>query len=66
MRAEEVTALYTLLAEREVRVWVDGGWGIDALLAEQTRQHKDFDALVQRGMNSPGVRRRAPCPDRST
>ncbi len=46
MRAEEVTALYTLLAEREVRVWVDGGWGIDALLAEQTRQHKDFDALV--------------------
>ncbi len=48
MRAEEVVALYTLLAERGVRVWVDGGWGVDALLGEQTRSHKDFDALVPR------------------
>jgi lincosamide nucleotidyltransferase A/C/D/E len=46
MRAEEMVALYTLLVERGVRVWVDGGWGIDALLEEQTRPHKDFDALV--------------------
>jgi lincosamide nucleotidyltransferase A/C/D/E len=46
MRAEEVIALYTLLTERGVRVWVGGGWGIDALLTEQTRSHKDFDALV--------------------
>jgi lincosamide nucleotidyltransferase A/C/D/E len=46
MRAEEVAALYTLLAERGVRVWVDGGWGVDALLGEQTRPHKDFDALA--------------------
>ena len=46
MRAEEVVALYTLLAGRGVRVWVDGGWGVDALLGEQTRPHKDFDALV--------------------
>lgn len=46
MRAEEVVALYTLLAARGVCVWVDGGWGIDALLEEQTRPHKDFDALV--------------------
>jgi lincosamide nucleotidyltransferase A/C/D/E len=46
MRAEEMVALYTLLVGRGVRVWVDGGWGIDALLGEQTRPHKDFDALV--------------------
>src|ERR687886_1563054 len=45
MRAE-VVALYTLLVGRGVRVWVDGGWGVDALLGEQTRPHKDFDALV--------------------
>ena len=32
MRAEEVAALYTLLAERGIRVWVDGGWGFDALV----------------------------------
>lgn len=47
MRAEDVVALYTLLLERGVQVWVDGGWGIDALLNQQTRSHKDFDALVQ-------------------
>jgi lincosamide nucleotidyltransferase A/C/D/E len=46
MRAEEVVALYALLAEHGVRVWVDGGWGVDALLGEQTRPHKDLDALV--------------------
>jgi len=46
MRAEEVIALYTLLAEHGVCVWIDGGWGIDALLGEQTRPHKDLDALV--------------------
>lgn len=46
MRAEEVTALYRLLAQRGLRVWVDGGWGVDALLGEQTRPHKDFDALA--------------------
>jgi lincosamide nucleotidyltransferase A/C/D/E len=47
MRAEDVVELYSLLRERGVQVWVDGGWGIDALLNEQTRPHKDFDALVQ-------------------
>ena len=47
MHAEDVVELYTLLVEQGVQVWVDGGWGIDALLAEQTRPHKDFDALVR-------------------
>ncbi len=47
MHAEDVVALYTLLVERGVQLWVDGGWGIDALLGEQTRLHKDLDALVR-------------------
>ena len=29
-----------------VQLWVDGGWGIDALLERQTHSHKDFDAIV--------------------
>ena len=41
MRAEDVVELYALLLEQGVQVWVDGGWGIDALLTEQTRPHKD-------------------------
>ncbi len=30
-----------------VEVWIDGGWGVDALLGEQTRSHKDLDIAVQ-------------------
>lgn len=29
-----------------VRVWLDGGWGVDALLGEQTRSHGDLDLVV--------------------
>lgn len=30
-----------------VRVWVDGGWGVDALLRGQTREHGDLDLAVE-------------------
>ena len=46
MRAEDVLELYTLLLEHGVQIWIDGGWGIDALLEQQTRPHKDLDAFV--------------------
>jgi lincosamide nucleotidyltransferase A/C/D/E len=29
-----------------IDAWVDGGWGVDALLGEQTRQHDDLDLVV--------------------
>ena len=29
-----------------LRIWLDGGWGVDALLGEQTREHGDLDAAV--------------------
>jgi lincosamide nucleotidyltransferase A/C/D/E len=28
------------------RVWVAGGWGVDALVGEQTREHRDLDLAV--------------------
>jgi lincosamide nucleotidyltransferase A/C/D/E len=28
-------------------VWVEGGWGVDALLGEQTRAHDDLDLAVR-------------------
>lgn len=46
MTAEDVVDLYSGLLARGVRLWVDGGWGIDALVGRQTRPHKDLDALV--------------------
>jgi lincosamide nucleotidyltransferase A/C/D/E len=44
--AEDVVELYSGLLAEGVRLWVDGGWGIDALLGRQTRPHKDFDAIA--------------------
>ncbi len=43
---EEVADLYSGLLARGVQIWVDGGWGIDALVGRQTRPHKDLDAIV--------------------
>jgi lincosamide nucleotidyltransferase A/C/D/E len=28
-------------------MWIDGGWGVDALLEEQTREHDDLDLVVE-------------------
>jgi lincosamide nucleotidyltransferase A/C/D/E len=44
--ADEAAALYKSLSPRGLQVWVTGGWGIDALLGEQTRPHKDLDLIV--------------------
>jgi len=29
------------------RLWLDGGWGVDALLGGQTREHGDLDVAVE-------------------
>ena len=44
MRADQVVALSDRLAG--VRWWLMGGWGVDALLGRQTREHHDVDLLV--------------------
>lgn len=31
-----------------ITFWLDGGWGVDALLGEQTRPHGDLDLVVVR------------------
>ncbi len=47
MKADDVITLYQKLEESGIRIWLDGGWGVDALLQEQTRSHKDVDVVVQ-------------------
>ena len=44
--AEQVLALLELLARSGVETWVDGGWGIDALVGHHTRHHADLDLVV--------------------
>jgi lincosamide nucleotidyltransferase A/C/D/E len=46
MSAEDVVALLALM--EGIDVWLDGGWGVDALLGEQTREHDDLDLVVAR------------------
>jgi lincosamide nucleotidyltransferase A/C/D/E len=31
------------------RLWIDGGWGVDALLGGQTREHGDLDVAIEAG-----------------
>ena len=47
MTAADVLSLYGELENRGIVIWIDGGWGVDALLGEQTRPHKDLDIAVQ-------------------
>ncbi|MBI2338413.1 nucleotidyltransferase family protein [Candidatus Daviesbacteria bacterium] len=56
MEAEDVIELYTLFEENHIEVWIDGGWGIDALLGKQTRPHKDLDIAINH-KDKPKLRR---------
>ena len=47
MKADDVIAVYQSLEESGIKVWLDGGWGVDALLEEQTRPHDDVDVVVR-------------------
>lgn len=48
MQASNVLFLVSALDELGVVCWLDGGWGVDCLLGEQTREHSDFDLVVGR------------------
>jgi lincosamide nucleotidyltransferase A/C/D/E len=47
MTAEDVIAFVKLLNDNGIPVYIDGGWGVDALLGEQTRAHLDLDIAVE-------------------
>ena len=48
MKAEHVLTIYNLLKGEDINIWIDGGWCVDALLGEQTREHPDLDIAVDR------------------
>ena len=55
MRADDVVELLDLLAGAGLGVWVDGGWGVDALLGQETRPHADLD-IALRHADVPALR----------
>jgi lincosamide nucleotidyltransferase A/C/D/E len=47
MTATDVCDFLALMEARSVRVWLDGGWAVDAWLAGQPRRHSDLDIVVE-------------------
>ena len=47
MSGDAVIQLLQLFDQHSIEVVVDGGWGVDALLGEQTRVHADLDIALE-------------------
>ena len=46
MTSSALVELLQLFESAAIPVWLDGGWGVDALLQTQTRAHKDVDIVL--------------------
>ena len=46
MPLAEVLAVLGALREAGCRVWVAGGWAVDALVGRQIRAHRDLDLAI--------------------
>ena len=46
MQAQDVVQIVTWLETAGIPVWLDGGWGVDALVGRQTRPHDDLDVVI--------------------
>jgi lincosamide nucleotidyltransferase A/C/D/E len=44
---DDLCAFLELAASLGVRLWLDGGWAVDAWLGRQTRPHRDIDIVLE-------------------
>lgn len=47
MTAEYASDMYAHLENMGIKIWIDGGWSVDALLGKQLRSHHDLDIALQ-------------------
>src|SRR5437870_13446205 len=47
MTADDVCDFLELMTAHGIRVWLDGGWAVDACLGSQTRPHGDLDIVIE-------------------
>lgn len=47
MDAAALLRVVDRLENEGIDVWLDGGWGVDALLGDETREHDDLDVVVE-------------------
>jgi lincosamide nucleotidyltransferase A/C/D/E len=43
----DVLDILDLADSAGARLWIDGGWGVDALLGSQSREHADLDVAIE-------------------
>jgi len=48
MTSSALVDLLCLIEDAGISVWLDGGWGVDALLERQSREHRDVDIVLCR------------------
>jgi lincosamide nucleotidyltransferase A/C/D/E len=46
MPIEAVLDFYQQTNKTGTKVWIDGGWGVEALLGKKTRDHSDLDVVI--------------------
>lgn len=46
MKAQDAAELISFLQTNGVELYVDGGWAVDAVLGQQTRDHSDLDIAI--------------------
>jgi len=47
MPASSLIELLKILDNEAIDLWLDGGWGVDALLGHQSRKHRDVDVIMR-------------------
>jgi lincosamide nucleotidyltransferase A/C/D/E len=47
MSAKDAAKIASRIETGGFDFWLDGGWGVDALIGEQTRDHDDIDVVVR-------------------
>ena len=47
MDASSLVQVVDRLEQQGIDVWLDGGWGVDALLERETREHDDLDLVAE-------------------
>jgi lincosamide nucleotidyltransferase A/C/D/E len=47
MTTGDVLGFLDLMNAHGIRIWLDGGWAVDACLGSQTRRHGDLDIVIE-------------------
>ena len=47
VKLEDAVEIISALENAGIKVFIDGGWGVDALLGYQSRTHNDIDIFIE-------------------